>query len=71
MPLVDTATAAHALGKSAGAFRVWAHRNGLEPVSYERRGRRTVALYELDDVYRATSRHAVPSLPAHEPPAGV
>lgn len=52
--LVDTATAAEAVGVTPAAFRTWARRRGLSPVARVRDGRRHVALYRLSDVYAAT-----------------
>lgn len=51
--LVDTATAAHAVGIAASGFTTWARRRGLRPVRHERAGRKR-ALWELQAVYQAT-----------------
>lgn len=47
---VDTETAAYAVGKSPSAFRMWAGRRGLLAHRLVRRGRRTVALWDLEQV---------------------
>ncbi len=47
---VDTETAAHAIGKTPAAFRMWAGRRGLRAHRLVRRGRRTVALWDLEQV---------------------
>lgn len=60
---VDTATAAHAVGLAASGFRTWARRRGLDPIRHERRGRSTVAVWDLDAVYAATATRAVTPLP--------
>lgn len=63
--LVDTAAAAQALPDSpddSRLFAKWARRRGLEPAGHERRGRSTVALWDVEAVLRLSAtqaRHAV------------
>ena len=54
--LVDTAAAAEAVGVAASGFTTWARRRDLRPVRHERRGRRTVALWDVRAVLELTRR---------------
>lgn len=54
--VVDTGAAAEAVGVAASGFTTWARRRGLRPLRHERRGRRTVALWELQAVLELTRR---------------
>lgn len=53
---VDTETAAHVVGKNVPAFKMWAARqrpHPLRPARVERRGRRNVAMWDLEQLHEA------------------
>lgn len=60
---VDTGAASVAVGVAASGFTTWARRRGLRPLRHERRGRRTVAVWDLDAVLALTRGHALTPLP--------
>lgn len=52
---VTSAEAARLVGVAPDSFRAWARRRRLVPVKKQRRGSRTVALYDADAVLDAQS----------------
>lgn len=64
--LVLTDEAAAAVQVAPTSFTSWARRRGVRPVRHERRGRRTVAVWDLDAVYEATTRRPVYDTPRED-----
>lgn len=54
--LVRTDEAAAAVGVQPTSLTTWARRRGVRPVRHVRRGRRTLAVWDLDELFEATKR---------------